>query len=563
MNRIPQQPDDDIQRATAMVDEPDLQALFARHRPDADAFVRGVQQRLADRDRGQGQQAAPLTRAAGRLPLDLSWLGATKWTFLLAPAILLTLVGATFLGSLHWLRRTLAGDHKHPDAPHLHHGTRVELSVGVYLIGTVLLVVLGVFATSWLPDALLLLLTISMLLLVLAVRRHAAREGLDRSAVAGLGIGALEAFLILGLFWFLDDSSFAGPAQWQTATLLTLVAGTLVLLPLAPKASWSVLLIVAVVGWFGLRDFGVRRPDLDTLATFVTRAPVPEKPFTTVGHLASIVVALRENGRTVALPPAVDAALVAARDDQPAPAFVLTAEHHLGRIDAAEWQRLAGRRDHASTLDRLLGAVHPLQPQPFQEYEVAMLTAVRDLDDAARDHLAARLLARLDDATFPLQATAVAARWLDQIGRGELLDARRERIHALLVRHQHLGDHDAGGFTATLDNPHSNREATQDAIALMVRFGVPTALDLPTLHRHLRRASRLFASRSIEDSAYPLTAYVDQLWLERLVGVPKRSFLRTLQEERTFVAMAMLVVLCLYAAWAAPKQQALPPGAMP
>ena len=194
---------------------------------------------------------------------------------------------------------------------------------------------------------------------------------------------------------------------------------------------------------------------------------------------------------------------------------------------------------------------------------MAMLTAVRDIDDAARDHVAARLLARLDDATFPLQATAVAARWLDQLGRGDLLDARRERIHALLVRHQHLDRHDPGGFTATLDNLHSNRQATQDAIALMTRFGVPAALDLPTLHRHLRRASRLFASQSIEESAFPLTAYVDQLLLERLVGVPRRLFLRTLQDERTFVAMALLVVLCLYAAWAAPKQHALPAGAMP
>lgn len=555
--------DDDIRRGHAMVDDADLLALFARRRPDPDAFARGVQQRLLERGDHDGG-AAPLARAAGRVPLDLSALGASKWTTVAPPTLLLTLVAGVFLASMRWLRSTIARAPVRTARVPLGFSSAAEQVATFALCGVLLAGMWLLPTTAWTGDGFLLLLLAAMVTLVLVVRRTAATQGLNRAMVATLGIGCLQSLAVFGLFWMMRDGPFAGAAQWQTATAVTLASGMLFLLPAAPRSWWSVAIGVGVLGWVSLHDSGTREPDLDSLATFVAEARAPTDPFVDCDDLAKIVRELEANGRAVALPPAVDAALVAARDTENGAFFALTAEARLGRIDAAEWRRLAERRDHAAMLDRLLRQTHPLQPMQSDYYQVAMLVTARELDDATRDRLAQRVMAGLDAPTFPLQATAEAARWLDALGRGEMLDRRREAIHELLVRFQYSGPLEPGGFCPRLDNPHSNHEANADALDLMERFGIPSGVDLPALHRHLRRQSRLFARMPLAESRYQLTAFVDRLRLERLHGgAPLRSPLRTLHEERAFVAMLLLVALCLWATWAAPQREVLRAGAMP
>lgn len=556
--------DDDIRRGHAMVDEADLLDLFAKRRPDPAAFARGVQQRLLDRSDHDGG-AAPLARAAGRVPVDLAALTAAKWSAMAPPALLLAAIAGVFFASIRWLRSTIARAPVRTARVPLGFGSAAE-QVATLALSGVLLAGIALFpSTAWITDGLLLLLLATMVTLVIAVRRTAATHGLDAAMIATLGIGCLQSLAVLGLFWMMLDGPFAGAAQWQSATAITLAGGMLALLPAAPRSWWGVGLTVGMLAWLGLRDSGTREPDLDSLATFVAEAKAPTEPFLGCDDLAKIVRELRASGRPVALPPAVDAALVAARDAANVAFFALSAEAQLGRIDTAEWRRLGERRDHAATLDRLLRGTHPLRPTRGDDYQIAMLVATRDLDDATRDRLARRVMAGLADPTFPLQDTAAAARWLDTIGRGALLDERRAAIHDLLVRHQFLGSLDPGGFAPRLDIAHSNHEANEDALDLMERFGVPAELDLPTLHRHLRRQGRLFTAVPLAESGYQLVAYVDRLRLERLLGgPPHRSLLRTLHEERAFVAMLLLVLLCVHATWAAPRREQLPAaGAMP
>ncbi|MBL9076738.1 MAG: hypothetical protein JNL08_04495 [Planctomycetes bacterium] len=545
-----------------VVSDEELLALFAPHRPDATAFARGVAERL--RARGDRDGAAPRRAAAARVPIDLAWFGAGKWTPWTLPFSLLTLVGAAFLVSWRLLRSVLSRSPAPPRASAMLMFRRQELALGVLLVALGLLGALQFAQFTWLPELLLLLLVATMLLLVLVVRRQ-ARSGLDRRAVASLALGAIETVLLFGLFWFLPDGMWAGAAQWTAALPWLFAAAIVVIVGLAPRAWPEGVVPLGVLGAFVVLVPAPRRADLDALAAAVAALPAPTAAdsWLAAADLALYVGALRDHGREVAVPPAVDRALRAARDAEPAAFFALTAELALGRLDAAELRRLAARRDHASSIDRLLTRAHPLRPESFREYEVAMLLAVHELDEGQRDRLAARLLAGLAEATDPLPAWAVAARWLERLDRLDLLRARRDEVHALLVQLQHFGPVVGGAFASWRDLAIATPAATSAAIELMGRVGVPAGVDLPALHLHLRRASRLYGSRLPHESPLALRACVDRLRLERIVGVPWRSPGRTLLEERAFVAVLALLVLCVLAVRAVPRPVPAGAGAAP
>ncbi|MBL8749560.1 MAG: sigma-70 family RNA polymerase sigma factor [Planctomycetes bacterium] len=539
-----------------------LRAGANHRRPDAAAFAHGIASRLKDRSSGNDEAAAPVRRAAGQLPLDAAVLGAAKGTLASWPMWLLSLVGAAFVGAFQALRTTLSDRPAAQTPLGRAWSERSYVMVGSFLTAGIVVAALTGMSIWWLADALLLVLTASMVLLVLGVRRHAAGHGVDRTAVAMIALGALEAVAILALFWLHEDSVFAGGARWQTGTLVVLSAGILALVPLTKHAAFGALLTLAIVlvPSFLLR---VARPmTVDDLVEFVA-ASTPASPAPTLLTLADAVAELQQSGRAVTLPTAIDEALVAARDDDPPNAFALSAEARLDRIDDATWRRLAERPVHAFALDRLLRETSPLQPYAFQDYEAAMLVAVRDLDDAAKDRLAERLVAGLADAPMPLEAWAVAMRWLDRIGRPEALTARKGELDRLLVRHQFLGQATPGGFSATLDVPHSNLGATSAAVALMGRFGAPAGVDLHTLHDHLRRTARLLAWDPETGRQHAAGPFVDLRRFERSIGEPARSLPRLLVDERNFVAMTALVLLCIYAAWASPRPMPPLAGALP
>ncbi len=544
------------------VNDADLHGLFAHRRPDAAAFAHGIASRLQDRSSGDDEGAAPMRRAAGQLPLDAAVLGAAKGTLASWPMWLLSLVGAAFLGAFQALRTTLSDRPAVKTPLSRAHTERSYVMVGSFLTAAIVVAGLSGMSIWWVADALFLFLTFSMVVLVLGVRRHAAAGGVDRTAVAMIALGALEAVAILALFWLQEDSPFAGAARWQSATLLVLSAGILTLVPLARHAAFGALLTLGIVLAPSFLLQVARPMTIDDLAAFVA-ASTPAMPAPHLLTLADGVAELQQSGHAVTLPAAIDEALVAARDDAPPNSFALSAETRMNRIDDATWRRLAERPEHAFALDRLVRETSPLQPYAFQDYEPAMLVAVRDLDDAAKDRLAERLVAGLADAPMPLEAWAVALRWLDRIGRPEALAARKDELDRLLVRHQFLGHPTPGGFSATLDVPHSNLVATSAAVALMGRFGAPAGVDLHTLHDQLRRSARLLASDPETGRQHTAGPFVDLRRFERSIGEPARSLSRALVDERNFVAMTALVLLCLYAAWASPRP--MPPlgGAMP
>jgi hypothetical protein len=128
-------------------------------------------------------------------------------------------------------------------------------------------------------------------------------------------------------------------------------------------------------------------------------------------------------------------------------------------------------------------------------------------------------------------------------------DQHRDRVHEWL-RKSHTtntgGFQYAGGFTQYLDHPAGSLESTSYAVELMETYGVPDDLDLNWVRSFLRPSVY-----RLSDDKWVAAASLDRL--NHLAGITRPTWLEVLYYERTLLAAAVLVGLCIYATLSSPK----------
>ncbi len=182
-----------------------------------------------------------------------------------------------------------------------------------------------------------------------------------------------------------------------------------------------------------------------------------------------------------------------------------------------------------------------------------------DLTVEERDYLEKRLHASLEEVFTskittleePLRATQL----LEVIGRPVDPEQYRDRIHELL-RAFHCknggGFQVAGGFKDynTKDLSVGSLRATSWAVELMAYYGIPSDLNIDWVRSYLRP---LFLRFSPEKWMAAVT--LDRL--NRLPGVTHPTWLEAMYYERSLLAAAVLVGLCIYATLSSPMPNAV------
>jgi hypothetical protein len=556
---------DGMQRATDLVDDADLFALFGKRAPDAQRFAAGVATRVHDRASGSSGVARP--RAAGILPFDLGLLGASKLWWLATPALLLVGCVLAVLGSARWIGSSLRVAAPRPPAPGAIATTTFVVKIAPFLAMTLVCVAGIWFGGSVLADAVLLTVVASTAVLAFGLARCARVGGLDRAAVATLAVAILEALMLVSLQW-----SVPGPlthdAEWNGALPWILGAGIACLLPFLTVRNRVLSAVVPGLVLLSTTVLPRRKlPAPDALAAVVATTAVDADRVDAWATLAHVATAARRAGADVALHPSVRTQVErAVAGETAAERFALTAAHQLGLVDEAAWRTVATRGLLPFLLQQLRRDKSPLRPQAFDAFLLPMLVATGGLDAATRDHLAERLVAGwpTTDTVFPLRDLVETVWWLDGLGRGDLVEARRDAIRTLLVAHQATGERPfRGGFAAHPQRlPQGDVHSTRDAVRLMQRVGVPSGLDLVELRRFLVYHGSELGEASSGVRLHRLAAFADLDALERLTGPIERPPLRTLVDERNLVAIASTVLLCVWAATRARRATAIA-GAMP
>jgi hypothetical protein len=142
-----------------------------------------------------------------------------------------------------------------------------------------------------------------------------------------------------------------------------------------------------------------------------------------------------------------------------------------------------------------------------------------------------------------------ATQLLNVIKRPVVPDLYRATIHGLLREFHSTaggGFELAGGFRTYRNSPASMPgapDATSDAVELMAVYGIPDGLDLNWVRSFLR------------PSRYADRKWIAAVTLDRLNQLPNvthPTWLEYLYYERTLLAAAILVGLCLFATFSSP-----------
>ena len=586
--------DDEIQRAGHMTDEADLRALLAPRRPDAAAFRAGVAARVlarGDRSAGGGELPAWRRRAAALLPvvpypgMPFPGTGAGILTSLLSlPALLLASTVALFVRSDRRLRRNLPhpADHTAP----IPRGSRwLGHLVGSGTLGSLVgggLLAIGMLAGPWwLTTTILVLLLLSMLVVAAQVV-HIARRHLAPFEPVGTFLANLMLAALLGCFAWANGVQPTGGATrlGMDACQLLLMAGLLCVEFLRYRHSgrpWRLFVnVLLLLPLLAINGALVPNPGLATLRNRLTNAAPAFDDLNGWGTAALIGDTLRATGQPIPALPALRARLQRALDDgtEPHP-VVWTAAAHLNLLDAADWQKLAARPLDAYALDQLVSAKATLPHAPYDEYLLHARSARQPLTDAERENLVQRLdraWPQADDGRgiLHLGHALLLARWLRQLGRGDLVAARTPELHDLLRRHYAAPAvakrwSTPGGF-ASQPGPtrHADPSATRLALQLIAEVGAPPEVPLAEIAGYLRHQARMAPWLLLRRHA-PLVEGVqaELALLTDGIGLPARSLLQTLVDERLFLGALLFVVLCLRALWLLRPRLPAAVGALP
>lgn len=572
------------EREKQMVAEAELRELFRRRQPDATSFREGVARRVAqsERDRDASANDARLReqrasgsprgwrRAAAVLPPELATilLGVGKgWSaaFLL-PALLLAAAVGAFAASARSIRRSAreAGPVKSA-ASGQDFAREVQRHPKLRALGLLQFGPLFVMATPiWLGrhhavDVIFALLLLSMLALALTVRGLAAAGLLERRVVMHVSFSVLTTLFMGCFMWssslnFIDIDSRLG-LHWSGAiTLLGLVALLLCFRRSAPFHGLGYVLVVAltVLGLIVAPGFTTRSSPA-AVREFVELEKLDVNELRGWNEVTASVEALAAIGAPLpdlaVLRAQVNHAIEQGVDAHPC---VWTGAARMGLVDRDHWAQLATRKLMAYRLEQLLKVDGPLRKSDYDEYELHMLFAVRELSASEREHLVQRVERSWPaiDGERALDHAVQCVRWFDLLGRSELAEARRTEILALLARHWiAAGGAFAriGGFSSYPEKIRSSLTGpTTIGVELMARFGAPEAIDLRLLRAYLRGESTWNGPLVNEPRHLDATARAALLRFDRQIGLPARGLLDRILGERLLIATALIVALCFY-----------------
>ena len=212
-----------------------------------------------------------------------------------------------------------------------------------------------------------------------------------------------------------------------------------------------------------------------------------------------------------------------------------------------------------------------LKPFPFygftgDDWVIRAAVLRHDLTPRERNVLEQRLHATLEVALsepefVSLENALHATLLLEVIDRPVQPDQYRARVHALL-REMHTTQSGifqpiTGGFKTYLSWPEGrwlkqpgSLPSTAHAIELMEIYGIPDDLDLHWVRSFLRPTSY----RALSNDQWMAAATLQRL--NHLSGVKQPTWLEYLYYERTLLAAAVLVGLCLYATLVSPNPKA-------
>lgn len=235
------------------------------------------------------------------------------------------------------------------------------------------------------------------------------------------------------------------------------------------------------------------------------------------------------------------------------------------RVGVVQPKYLLQLRDYRKRLDRLLnhGRLQNAGPiTSLQQNDWVIRAAVMsdDLTPEQKDYLAERLHLTLNRELTAeltdLEPVLRAVQLLQAIGRPVDAGEYRSQVHEFLRKHHTTaggGFQLAGGFKRYAGNGRvlvGDLEATAYAVELMGVFGIPEGLDMDWVRSYLRPLS-------FRPSSNKWAAAVSLDRLHQLPGVTQPTWLEALYYERTLLAAAVLVGLCIYATVAFPSARTL------
>lgn len=238
--------------------------------------------------------------------------------------------------------------------------------------------------------------------------------------------------------------------------------------------------------------------------------------------------------------------------------FVLGDAFRVGLVKREDIPKL---RDYQSRLDSLLDQRYSKEAKPIssvQQMDWVIRAAVMqdDLSAEQRDFLAKRLHATLENefaaSYVELKTVLRVTQLLEAIGRPVVPDRYREQVHELLRRFHSTASGGfalAGGFKRYESGRVGDLEATAYAVELMGVYGIPEGLNMDWVRSYLRPLST-------RRSPQKWIAAVSLDRLNQLPGVTQPTWLETLYYERSLLAAATLVGLCIYATAAFPATRA-------
>lgn len=167
--------------------------------------------------------------------------------------------------------------------------------------------------------------------------------------------------------------------------------------------------------------------------------------------------------------------------------------------------------------------------------------------------------------------TLLEATWvLDALGEGELVESLRPQVHAELLAHwrgamaashgaafAQNAERESGWFTWR-SLIHLDYVSTQQAVALMKRYGAPPEVDLGSVRETLRMGRSKGRATSWDDysNRRDLLAVSALVQLEELAPEPVGP-LSQLFKHRSLFGALLLICLCLFATLRAPKLEEL------
>jgi len=595
-------------------EERELHEAFRPLRPDREAFLAGVERRIAERgERAPERSSAPpatedpatdglamnymaepgedsvrsiaadverspFLRAAasllppGFLPSSVLVMAGKKLTWKAAPALLampaiaLAMLVLTFAAALTQVKKL---DSSTPSSPFL---TQEEIRRWwwSHRYGAALTFVVLGFAFWFRPaDALVGFLLASIGCLALILRRLSAAGFASRLAV-GTKCGAL--LLSLGLY----SGMFGAQSYDGILHAIPRSAGVVLI------AGALVCLIAACNGhpWRALRKSGQRAAVVLIGLHLVPLVALSLWPLFVAPWRAGDLRSFVEAGdfSLITWPPSARAALwlreqdveidlsgLATYVEERRKTSVLLGEGRIAALQLGllssdelwdERQMSSWRRFEVPRGDKL---------QTFQlvgEPKIHLLAASGEMTDDERATLTRKALAAwpANDSWMPLHGVRGMVGVLDTLGTADAFEPAVPKLHALLM-HLWGGTHSGRGGPAGFfpQQPYefkaSNASSTLDAVELMARFGVPDELDGRRVRAWLEGAAkRRFFWRKLPSPDQIRAATALDMMRERLPETGGDMW-RVVVEERVLIGVLLLVMFCCVATLRAPRSE--------